>query len=294
MDYGEVYIMIKPLKFWCQKVLPAVYDDSLSYYEVLSKINEKLNEVITSENELVTQMSQLSEQMESFDANVEEQINALNESFTAEITNVNSRINGLADNTQTKLDELKDYVDDKLDDKANTSSPAFTGNMTTTGHAWFGDAVKTGGTGYNDQDAKTLATEDYVNDAVAGATGVVIATGSFTPAYQYGTNMYHIKQVGPAVMFNIVSEVDNGTFADLVSNVLGTIDDVGLPDGLYQVGCYTVGSNGTELHSGMATINVNSGSARVNVLVNQADSVIYLNGFYFIFVYDRRMVFGCP
>ena len=25
-------------RFWCQKVLPLVYDDSLSYYEVLCKI----------------------------------------------------------------------------------------------------------------------------------------------------------------------------------------------------------------------------------------------------------------
>ncbi len=44
------------LRYLCmynvQKVLPAVYDDSLSYYELLAKIQEKLNEVITSENHL--------------------------------------------------------------------------------------------------------------------------------------------------------------------------------------------------------------------------------------------------
>lgn len=37
-------------KFWCQKVLPLVYDDSLSYYEVLCKVAKKLNEVIESAN----------------------------------------------------------------------------------------------------------------------------------------------------------------------------------------------------------------------------------------------------
>lgn len=36
--------------FWCQKVLPLVYDDSLSYYEVLCKIKGKLNEVIQNSN----------------------------------------------------------------------------------------------------------------------------------------------------------------------------------------------------------------------------------------------------
>lgn len=44
--------MIKPFIFWCQKVLPLVYDDSLSYYEVLSKVAYKINEVIDNENKL--------------------------------------------------------------------------------------------------------------------------------------------------------------------------------------------------------------------------------------------------
>lgn len=44
--------MIKPLRFYVHKVLPLVYDDSLSYYELLGKVISKLNEVITSSNEL--------------------------------------------------------------------------------------------------------------------------------------------------------------------------------------------------------------------------------------------------
>lgn len=37
-------------KFWCQKVLPLVYDDSLSYYEVLGKMVVQLNDVIDNIN----------------------------------------------------------------------------------------------------------------------------------------------------------------------------------------------------------------------------------------------------
>lgn len=37
-------------EFWCQKVLPLVYDDSLSFYEVLCRIKAKLNEVIENLN----------------------------------------------------------------------------------------------------------------------------------------------------------------------------------------------------------------------------------------------------
>ena len=41
----------QPLYFYCQKVLPAVIDDSLSYYEVLCKLREKTNELIGTVNE---------------------------------------------------------------------------------------------------------------------------------------------------------------------------------------------------------------------------------------------------
>ena len=42
----------EPVKFWCFKVLPLVYDDSLSYYEVLCKVRDKLNEMLKSMSEL--------------------------------------------------------------------------------------------------------------------------------------------------------------------------------------------------------------------------------------------------
>lgn len=43
---------ITPFWFYCQHVLPLVYDESLSYYEVLCKLQAKLNEVIKTQNEL--------------------------------------------------------------------------------------------------------------------------------------------------------------------------------------------------------------------------------------------------
>lgn len=42
---------ISTFKFFCQKVLPLVYDDSLSYYEAVCKIVDKLNEVVNATNE---------------------------------------------------------------------------------------------------------------------------------------------------------------------------------------------------------------------------------------------------
>ena len=46
---------ITPLQFYCHKILPLVYDDSLSYYEVLCKVQQKLNELIENNNELIRQ-----------------------------------------------------------------------------------------------------------------------------------------------------------------------------------------------------------------------------------------------
>ena len=43
----EPYTGQRPFRWWCQKVLPLVYDDSLSYYELLCKVVTYLNNVIT-------------------------------------------------------------------------------------------------------------------------------------------------------------------------------------------------------------------------------------------------------
>ena len=70
-------ITIERLRFWCFKVLPLVYDDSLSYYEVLCKIKEKLNEMIDSLAELPETLkeieaaiAQIEEWIRTFDTNV--------------------------------------------------------------------------------------------------------------------------------------------------------------------------------------------------------------------------------
>lgn len=43
---------IRKFRFWCQKVLPLVYDDSLSYYEVLCKVIQYLNKIIEDVNSI--------------------------------------------------------------------------------------------------------------------------------------------------------------------------------------------------------------------------------------------------
>lgn len=40
------YKTLKPFRYWCQKVLPLVYDDTLSYYELLCKVVDYLNKTM--------------------------------------------------------------------------------------------------------------------------------------------------------------------------------------------------------------------------------------------------------
>ena len=56
---------LSQFKFWCQKVLPLVYDDSLSYYEVLGKMVVYLNQVIDNVN---TDSENVETLKEAFDA----------------------------------------------------------------------------------------------------------------------------------------------------------------------------------------------------------------------------------
>lgn len=49
--------MLEPIKFFCNSALPAVYDDSLSYYEALTKIAAKLNDTINSLNTLTASVT---------------------------------------------------------------------------------------------------------------------------------------------------------------------------------------------------------------------------------------------
>lgn len=50
---------LKHFRFWCQKVLPLVYDDSLSYYEVLCKVVKYINDLINSDKEIISDIDEL-------------------------------------------------------------------------------------------------------------------------------------------------------------------------------------------------------------------------------------------
>lgn len=60
------FIKNRPFRFWCQKVLPLVYDDSLSYYELLCKVVCKLNEMAENQNNLSDEIKQVAQDLDDF------------------------------------------------------------------------------------------------------------------------------------------------------------------------------------------------------------------------------------
>ena len=57
-------IDLKPFKFWCQKVLPLVYDDSLSYYEILCKVVDYINNMIENQKEFSDELAELKSELD--------------------------------------------------------------------------------------------------------------------------------------------------------------------------------------------------------------------------------------
>ena len=55
----EPQIPLRPFRYWCQKVLPLVYDDSLSYYELLCKVVDYLNKTMEDVSNMDTDVTNL-------------------------------------------------------------------------------------------------------------------------------------------------------------------------------------------------------------------------------------------
>lgn len=98
---------LTPFAFWCQKVMPAVLDDSLSFYEVLCKLTAKLNdaiETINGHSELITTMQSEIDALQTLTAQHTQQIADLTKKVQKNadnITAINTRTKGLSTKTDS-------------------------------------------------------------------------------------------------------------------------------------------------------------------------------------------------
>ena len=100
---GVSFGKVGAFRFWCQKVLPAVYDDSLSYYELLCKVVDYLNKVIDLTNTQSDAITELQETLEQF-------MSGQFDDYIQEI--VDEWFEEHGDNLFEEVEELKDIVED--------------------------------------------------------------------------------------------------------------------------------------------------------------------------------------
>lgn len=74
----EGYSGVRPFRFWCQKVLPLVYDNSLSYYELLCKVVDYINNLISDVSNAETNISNLNDAFIELQNYVNEYFDSLN------------------------------------------------------------------------------------------------------------------------------------------------------------------------------------------------------------------------
>lgn len=116
---------ITPLEFYCHKILPLVYDDSLSYYEVLCKVQQKLNELIENNNELIRQwelykneidkaFGEYKKQLQAQINEMREDISAFEEMINAEIAAFKNTVNTQLANQTKAINDFKTEVNNRL------------------------------------------------------------------------------------------------------------------------------------------------------------------------------------
>lgn len=125
---------IKTFRFWCQKTLPLVYDDSLSYYELLCKVVDYINKLIEDTSKLGENDTALLEAYNKLKEFVNEETDRQNEHIDTEIdrieTFVTDYFNSLDVDTKiaveinNKLQEMYDNGDfDEITDSLVNASP---------------------------------------------------------------------------------------------------------------------------------------------------------------------------
>ena len=154
------YDGIPYLRFWCQKVLPAVYDQSLSYYEVLCKLAAFLNKMVEELEKMQDNIDALHKaykdlqdwvnaEIARFEAHMEQHFDDLtqelwnrfeeyknntnttlqqwfNDYATNTTNNLNKKFNDFVTNANTRIDQMFNTYTSSTNNEFNTWKTDFT------------------------------------------------------------------------------------------------------------------------------------------------------------------------
>lgn len=114
-------IELKHYRFWVQSVLPLVYDDSLSYYEVLAKCVDYINNLIDNDNEMLASI-------EEMQGAIEELRQMIEDAGITDVEELKERVSTLEGKTET-LEDKTETLETKTEDLPNyeTNNPVMDG-----------------------------------------------------------------------------------------------------------------------------------------------------------------------
>lgn len=102
----------KKFGFYCQKVLPLVYDESLSYYEVLCKLTEYMNKMFETQESFSASLNQLGLSQEQLENDFNELKETVNDNLDYMRDELDKVKNG--DYISLYLDSIQGYLDQNM------------------------------------------------------------------------------------------------------------------------------------------------------------------------------------
>lgn len=166
--------MVEKFKFWCQKVLPTIYDDSLSYYEAICKMATYLNATIDQVNEFQKMIDALPETIlnsEEFQKMVQDAVDgkidalykvvqdaldafeAEQDAFEKQVNESNAAFKQQVNEDNTKFKNDVNTANSQFQQQVNADNTKFK-NDVNSANAQFKQEVNTKLTGYETSDAQ--------------------------------------------------------------------------------------------------------------------------------------------
>lgn len=183
-----------PIRFHCYKVLPLVYDESLSYYEQVCKIANSLNDTIKAVNDLNTAVSDLT--------GLSERVTELQNSMVA----FENDVNGILQNmnvTLAQYDERFNEYDSRFNDLEAELIKAINNNV--------------------------KALKDYIDETLAGIGDEVkiIVEKEIQIAYDNFDKMtQEVRVEFETQIRNLIASIPDLTTIEVVNPVTGTLTKV--------------------------------------------------------------------
>lgn len=116
---------LSPFEVWCQKVLPTIYDNSLSYYELLTKVVKYLNDTMENVNDLQQDVSELNKAYNQLVSYINEFKNYSDnrmDSQDEKIENLTVAWNTFQEEMQKVIDDIPNQVENAVDEYTETQA----------------------------------------------------------------------------------------------------------------------------------------------------------------------------